>query len=392
MSDFNINMLNFETHGLTNDYINSLVSKSFVPMITLPTRIKQQSATLIDHIWTNKVSSFYNSGIIINSVSDNFPVFYFEENGHQKIELPEKITRQINATTIPAFCKLLKTTSWSSVSKQPNPKLAFENFFEKFNSARDIAFPEVKVKQKSMRFHHNPWMSTGLKVSQKRKEKLFAKKIKFPCYENIEKFKVFNKMYCKIRRAAKKMYYNDQFTRYTRDSKKTWSIIREIISKNKSKEQIPSYFQHNGKIISDCLDIADGFNDFFASIGPNLASKINTTNADFQTYLPESCSNSFRFSKISEMDILRTCKQMKPKLSSGSDFKSTKLFKEIAPLIITPLHYLINLSLETGFVPAELKLAKIVPVFKEGNCHEYTNYRPILPSSVPVGQFQLSPI
>ena len=85
LSDFNINMLNFEMHGLTNDYINALVSKSFLPIITLPTRIKQQSATLIDHIWTNKVCSFYKSGIIINFLSDHFPVFYFEENINQKI-------------------------------------------------------------------------------------------------------------------------------------------------------------------------------------------------------------------------------------------------------------------------------------------------------------------
>ena len=112
------------------------------------------------------MSSFYNSGIIINSLSDHFPVFYFEEKEHQKIELPEKTTRQINTKTIPAFCKLLKTTSWSSVSKQTTPKLAFENFFEKLNLARDIAFPTVRVKQKSVRFQHNPWMSTGIKVSQ----------------------------------------------------------------------------------------------------------------------------------------------------------------------------------------------------------------------------------
>ena len=68
---------------------------------------------------------------------------------------------------------------------------------------------------------------------------------------------------------------------------------------------------------------------------------------------------------------------MKPKLSSGADSISTKLLKEIVPFIITPLHYLINLSLETGFVPPELKLAKIVPVFKDGNSHQFTNYRPI---------------
>ena len=77
------------------------------------------------------------------------------------------------------------------------------------------------------------------------------------------------------------------------------------------------------------------------------------------------------------MDILEICRKMKPKMSSGADCISTKLLKEIAPIIITPLHYLINISLETGFVPPELKLAKVVPVYKDGNCHEYTNYRPI---------------
>ena len=125
-------------------------------MITLPTRIKQQSATLIDHIWTNKVCSFYKSCIILNSLSDHFPVFYFEENKYQRHELPERIIRKINEKTIPSFCKLLRETSWSSVLNQPDPKLAFECFFEKFYSARDIAFPEVNRKQKSVRFKSFP--------------------------------------------------------------------------------------------------------------------------------------------------------------------------------------------------------------------------------------------
>ena len=68
---------------------------------------------------------------------------------------------------------------------------------------------------------------------------------------------------------------------------------------------------------------------------------------------------------------------MKPKISSGADFISNKLLKQIAPIIITPLHYLINLSLETGYVHKELKLAKVIPVFKDGDKHTFTNYRPI---------------
>ena len=105
-------------------------------------------------------------------------------------------------------------------------------------------------------------------------------------------------MYCKIRRAAKKLYYDNQFTKFTKDSKKTWSMLREIIGNKKSKEQIPTYFQHNGKIISDYLEIANGFNNFFANIGPKLASEISTSSAHFQTFMPEISSNSFRFSRI----------------------------------------------------------------------------------------------
>ena len=65
------------------------------------------------------------------------------------------------------------------------------------------------------------------------------------------------------------------------------------------------------------------------------------------------------------------CRQLKPKLSSGTDFISNKLLKHIAPIIISPLHYLINLSLETGYIPKEFKIAKVVPVFKDGDCHSY---------------------
>ena len=129
LSDFNVNMLNFETHGLTNDYINYLISKSLLPMITLPTRIKHKSATLIDHIWTNKVCDAYNSGIMITSLSDHFPVLYFEEGKHQKLEIAEKMSRKINSKTIPAFCNILKSAKWKSITNEANPAIALENFF-----------------------------------------------------------------------------------------------------------------------------------------------------------------------------------------------------------------------------------------------------------------------
>ena len=92
------------------------------------------------------------------------------------VQLPDKITRKINSNTIPAFCNLLKTTSWSNVVNEREPKNAFGNFFQKIDSARDLAFPEIRVKQKPIKFKHNPWMSKGLKISKKMKGCFVCKK------------------------------------------------------------------------------------------------------------------------------------------------------------------------------------------------------------------------
>ena len=52
-------------------------------------------------------------------------------------------------------------------------------------------------------------MSKGLMISQKRKEKLFAKKVRNPSELNKDKFKAYNTVYNRLRRAAKKSYYDN---------------------------------------------------------------------------------------------------------------------------------------------------------------------------------------
>ena len=51
----------------------------------------------------------------------------------------------------------------------------------------------------------------------------------------------------------------------------------------------------------------------------------------------------------------------------------TKTMKEVA----APLTHIFNQSFLLGVVPDQLKIAKIVPVFKAGNKKILNNYRPI---------------
>ena len=51
-------------------------------------------------------------------------------------------------------------------------------------------------------------------------------------------------------------------------------------------------------------------------------------------------------------------------------------------MIYTPLCHLINVSIETGVFPAELKIGKLTPIFQKGNTYDPGNYKPmsILPT------------
>ena len=142
---------------------------------------------------------------------------------------------------------MLKSTSWSHVLSECDPKIAFSNFFQTIDSVRDLAFPEIRVKSKPIKFKHNPWMSQGLKISKKRKDKLCAKKFKCPTDVNINLYKIYNKIYNKVRRSAKKFYYDQQFKRFSNNSKKTWSVIREVIGSCKQKDHLPNFLLKNIK-------------------------------------------------------------------------------------------------------------------------------------------------
>ena len=51
--------------------------------------------------------------------------------------------------------------------------------------------------------------------------------------------------------------------------------------------------------------------------------------------------------------------------------------------IAKPLTCIINQSLKTGRFPSKLKVAKIIPIFKKDDEHDFNNYRPwisLLPS------------
>ena len=97
MGDMNIDLLKFESHRKTNEYLDNIFAHGFLPVITKPTRICHSSATLIDHIYTNNITSIGHSGIIITDVADHFGTYYLshdknKHNNHGMNQIRSKST------------------------------------------------------------------------------------------------------------------------------------------------------------------------------------------------------------------------------------------------------------------------------------------------------------
>ena len=80
--DFNIDLLKINRNIYYNNFYESLTGQGFFPMITRPTRLSDDSNTLIDNIFTNNLCKTHTSGILTSPISDHLLNFCILEDTH----------------------------------------------------------------------------------------------------------------------------------------------------------------------------------------------------------------------------------------------------------------------------------------------------------------------
>ena len=75
MDDIDINLLRSETCKYAQNFPPSFQSFKLIPTIDKPTRIYNNTATLIDNVFTNTIDNDLISGNIVSDISDHFSQF-----------------------------------------------------------------------------------------------------------------------------------------------------------------------------------------------------------------------------------------------------------------------------------------------------------------------------
>ena len=149
MGDFILDLLKCDEHAPTMEYLNTLNANSYLPMITRPTRVTQKNATLIDNIFTNNVSStdHYLNGILLNDITDHFPVYHITNKTIQSYETICIHRRKMNDYCKQEFLNNLNTCDWSYVMDTDNAQEAYTKFSKTYQSIYDRCFPKYVVKK-----------------------------------------------------------------------------------------------------------------------------------------------------------------------------------------------------------------------------------------------------
>lgn len=376
LGDFNLNL--FQHNSVTSEFIDLFASYGFINIITKATHFNNESATLLDHIFTNdKLNVLDKFGVIIDGIADHCMPFFslkqVEKNTSKKIVYVRNMSRENHLS----FFESLSELDWQDILNIDCPNLACNTFLDQFFNLFNFHFPYKRVKNNKKTKPLNEFMSKGLLVSRKRKLKLARVAKLRPTIGNKDRYRTYRNLYNKHLKKAKKLHFNRKIKSAGLNCKKIWDVIKEATNLKSGKNNSLDTLLINDILVSDSQKIADHLNIHFSTIGDRVVEEIPRSNIDFRQFLPPPCARSIFLSPISVETMQNSICSIVPKSSKDINDVSMKLLHQAAPLICTPLAHIFNLTLTSGKFPDRLKTSKVIPVFKTGNKMDANNYRGI---------------
>jgi hypothetical protein len=375
--DANINLLNLDCPDSQN-YMNLLFAAGFLQCIHKATRLQNVSKTLIDHIHCNSLSNNISAGVLISDISDHFLTFVETQSANPSPKQSKTlVSRDFSANNLNNFKRDLGLADWNNVINANDVDSAFDCFWSTYSTMYKQAFP-LKRKRFNKNFNCiNKFMTAGLLVSRRTKDKLHLTAVSDPLPMNINKYKAYKTVYQRTIRAAKKLHISERIAANAKNPKKTWQTLNEIMGKSSRSETV-SQIRANGGITSDNLVIANHFNQFFTNVGEEISNSVPPVEKRPEDYIDYGRQiPALNLTNTTPEHLLKIIKKFQPKNSVDIQGVSTRMIKAIGPEIVTPLSHIFNLSLSTGNFPSKLKQCRVIPIFKAGDQLECDNYRPI---------------
>ena len=262
MGDFNLNLLNVDSHSSTEEFLNTLGTYFYNPHILQPTRITNHSATLIDNIFFNSLSHHTISGNLVYDLSDHLPNFLIINSLStlpKNIEISRRDYSQFNQSNL---INDVESVDWSFNSSSNDVNVMFDTFYSRLSNIIDRHIPIKKLSAKEIKQLSKPWITSGIRRSIRIKNKLYKRFIKTQSAYYHTKFKLYRNKLNHLIKISKVNYYRRYFSSNTTHIKNIWKGIKQILVLKPLSNNIPTKLLVSNNEITDTYHMANSFNDF----------------------------------------------------------------------------------------------------------------------------------
>ena len=266
--------MDYNEHNQTNEFLDSLASNSFIHLILQPTRITSHPNTLIDNVFSNVIDPDIISGNLTATISDHLPQFAIIPNmfGNilgNKSNIYERDWSKFDQEN---FILDYFSVDWEDLLKidDLNAGNSTKIYLDKINMLLDTYAPLKRINKYKLKFKSKPWITLGLQKSISVKNKLLTnfinKKDPILKEEFHTNYKKYRNLLSTLMKKSKQAYYDKYFERNWNDIKNTWKGIKSLISLKTVASHVPTVLSlNNGDTITNPYDIANIFNNYFAS-------------------------------------------------------------------------------------------------------------------------------
>ena len=127
--DFNYDLAKTVQNSHVSDFTEIMLNYCLYSLINKSTRISQESATVLDHIWTNSYSLSINSGIILHPISDHMPVI-LSINTNESNKRVTGYKRSFNNKNINKFNQELEKIDISPIINEDKATVSYKIFIK----------------------------------------------------------------------------------------------------------------------------------------------------------------------------------------------------------------------------------------------------------------------
>lgn len=371
VGDLNI-PINLSNNNIVIKYKNLLESYCFLCSNTYATR--PVSSNILDHFVCSfeKASSLQNDTIFSN-VSDHIPVVSTLALAglNNRVELSKKIVNHnILNTEFKAYV--------DSIEVIEDVNSCINDIINKYNSLLQSCTKTVK-KRVNLKGTQCPWMTLDLWQLIKIKNNHLKKVKRNPGDRHAkEMLDHISKKVERCKKACKRAYYEKILNNTTHS--KLWKNINQIFGRFKNSNNTTLIV--NGRKVKDDAEKCELFNEYFSTVGHNLASKIPIEGRQNPLTTVTPIRESIFLRPSSSNEIINIIHNLSSNKSPGPDNIPASIIKYNATTFSNILNTCFNKIIATGQYPRCLKESKVCPIYKSGDSCLLDNYRPISTLSV----------